>query len=200
VLAIACALPIVQALRLGWVLRQPDTRRSAEAALETLAQDNPAALVVIDHYGPQPELSREALERIARKRELRTREAQRLEDLVAGRASGGVDALPAEEVFWVDPASGTYTVRPEWRATAEEPAALLVALGATHFLAADRRPAGHAGLRLAPLASTWQIVQAIAPGADPCEAFLPTEMDFPLTALWQVSRPGPWLGLYALPR
>jgi hypothetical protein len=199
-LLLLCTLPLVQALRLGWVLRQPDTRRAGEEALGALASNAPGALVVIDHYGPQPELSRTALERIATKRALRTREAQRLEDLLSGRASGGVDALPAEEVFWVDPASGAYTVRPEWRATAAEPAALLAALGATHFLATDRRPAGHAGLRLARLASTWELVLAIAPGADPREAFLPTEMDFPLTALWQVSRPGPWLGLYALPR
>jgi len=36
---------------------------------------------------------------------------------------------------------------------------------------------------------------------DPCEeAFLPTEMDFPLRALWEVRRPGPRLELYELPR
>jgi hypothetical protein len=32
------------------------------------------------------------------------------------------------------------------------------------------------------------------------EAFLPTEMDFPLTGLWQVRRPGPWMALYEVPR
>jgi hypothetical protein len=30
------------------------------------------------------------------------------------------------------------------------------------------------------------------------EALLPTEMDFPLTALWTVERPGPFLVLYSL--
>ena len=30
----------------------------------------------------------------------------------------------------------------------------------------------------------------------PSEAFLPTEMDFPFTALWEVERPGPYLRLY----
>jgi len=30
------------------------------------------------------------------------------------------------------------------------------------------------------------------------EAFLPTEMDFPLTALWTVDRPGPWMAIYPL--
>jgi hypothetical protein len=30
------------------------------------------------------------------------------------------------------------------------------------------------------------------------EAFLPTEMDFALTALWSVDRPGPWMAIYPL--
>jgi hypothetical protein len=32
----------------------------------------------------------------------------------------------------------------------------------------------------------------------PSEAFLPTEMRFPLTALWEVDRPGPELRLLGL--
>ena len=32
----------------------------------------------------------------------------------------------------------------------------------------------------------------------PREAFLPTEMDFAITGLWSVSRPGPWMTLYDL--
>jgi len=32
----------------------------------------------------------------------------------------------------------------------------------------------------------------------PREAFLPTEMDFPLTALWRVERPGPFMASYEL--
>jgi hypothetical protein len=32
------------------------------------------------------------------------------------------------------------------------------------------------------------------------EAFLPTEMEFPLTGLWRVDRPGPEVTLYALPK
>jgi hypothetical protein len=32
----------------------------------------------------------------------------------------------------------------------------------------------------------------------PREAFLPLEMEFPITALWIVERPGPWLELRAL--
>jgi hypothetical protein len=34
--------------------------------------------------------------------------------------------------------------------------------------------------------------------AGTAEAFLPTEMEFPLVALWSVKRPGPRLELYAL--
>ena len=42
------------------------------------------------------------------------------------------------------------------------------------------------------------VVDPAAPTGPPSEAFLPTEMDFALTALWQVSRPGPWMALYDL--
>ena len=43
----------------------------------------------------------------------------------------------------------------------------------------------------------WVIDPASGPGGTR-EAFLPTEMEFPLHALWSVSRPGPKLELYAL--
>lgn len=43
------------------------------------------------------------------------------------------------------------------------------------------------------------VVDPSAEAGDPCEeAFLPTEMDFPLTGLWQVTRPGPRLELHEL--
>ena len=56
---------------------------------------------------------------------------------------------------------------------------------------------------LAALTPAWKQVWTIDPsrssnGESP-EAFLPTEMDFPLSALWRVDRPGPWISLYQLP-
>ena len=55
---------------------------------------------------------------------------------------------------------------------------------------------------LAPLADGAREIATINPGRGelPREAFLPTEMDFPLTGLWQVTRPGPVLRIVELAR
>ena len=87
------------------------------------------------------------------------------------------------------------------RALGATPREVLASLGVTHLLLAERRPGGEPR-PLAALAKESDILTTIDPSAeprDPCdEAFLPTEMDFPLTALWQVSRPGPRISLYEL--
>ena len=202
-LAPLLALPLVQALRMGWVLRQTDTRALAEQELARLPA---GALVAIDHYGPLPDLSQAALERLAELRggELRTREAFRLEALRQGwlpPSMAGIDAIQVEDLFELDPEL-RYGVRPALRARGDQPAQLLAHLGVTHFLLADRRPAGKLRPPLEAWAREGELLFALNPagtGPPPPEAFLPTEMDFPLTALWQVERPGPWLELRALP-
>ena len=84
----------------------------------------------------------------------------------------------------------------------------------THVLLTDRNPAdgrpsmlvdatpGAPGTpRLAPLRLAPEPTFVVAPDGDgrPVdEARLPTELDFPLTSLWQVRRPGPLLELFAL--
>jgi hypothetical protein len=40
---------------------------------------------------------------------------------------------------------------------------------------------------------TWTVDPSSSAGRPASEAFLPTEMDFPLTGLWSVKRPGPLL-------
>ena len=45
----------------------------------------------------------------------------------------------------------------------------------------------------------WTVDPRAAADRPASEAFLPTEMDFPLTGLWTVSRPGPVLELVELP-
>jgi hypothetical protein len=195
-LAVLCALPLVQALRLGYVLRQEDTRAEA---LHWLAELGPDARVAIDHYGPQVELSLPALERLAARRELRIRERQRLEHLRSG-ATGGIDAVPVEDLFWVDPVSGEYGVRPEQRAGAQGPSGMFEALGVTHFVMVNRRPVRPSEPFLSQATSAWKLARSLDPSGNgrAAEAFLPTEMDFPLTAIWSVTRPGPRLELYEL--
>lgn len=201
VLLALLAVPLVQALRFDLVLRREDTRSQAERALASLPI---GATIAIDHYGPTPELSRAALERIRDVRgELRAREAHRMAYFDAGLeppGGAGLDALGAEELFEVDPATLEYGVRAKLRERAATPRELLAALGVDYLVLAERRP----GREQRPLASLVAGTQALTV-IDPCggqtacsEAFLPTEMDFALTALWRAARPGPRISIYRL--
>ncbi len=203
VLVLALALPLVQALRFDWVLRQVDTRAQAELALATLPS---GSVVAIDNYGPQVDLDARALERLAKLRPLYAREELRrayFEAKVAPPTGPGIDAIQCEDLFGIDAATLEYGVSrlEPVRALGATPREVLASLGVTHLLLAERRPGGEPR-PLAALVKESELLTTIDPSAkpdDPCdEAFLPTEMDFPLTALWQVSRPGPRMSLYEL--
>ena len=190
-------VPLVQALRLDWLLGQEDTRAVAERELDALPA---GARVAIDHYGPTPDLSRAALARIGELRELYRREGHRLAVLESG-ADSGLDAIGVEELFEIDPDTHEYVVRGAARALGERPRDVLAVLGITHLLEVDRRPRPGGNSWLAALAQAGETLAVIDPSSGtrpPAEAFLPTEMDFPLTGLWQVKRPGPWMRLVEL--
>jgi hypothetical protein len=201
-IALVLALPLVQAVRFDVVLARADTRELAERRLAELP---PGARVAIDHYGPAVDLSQSALERLIELRgePLRTRENVRLELLKAGvlaSSQAGIDALFAEDLFERDEQL-TYGVRQELRALGATPREVLAALGVTHLLLVERRPGAQSEQPLSDLAQGREIVWTISPArgeSPPKEAFLPTEMDFPLRALWAVERPGPWMRLYRL--
>jgi 4-amino-4-deoxy-L-arabinose transferase-like glycosyltransferase len=207
-LALLLALPLLQASRLVWLLRQQDTRAEAEHRLEQLAAPGEApAYLAIDHYGPQVELSKVALIELSGLRDLRTREAHRLQRLNSGAAPGGtlgVHALFVEELFGFDESTHSYGVAPERRELAETPAEMLSSLGFTHFALVNRTPENAAAPFLAELAQEWVPAWIIDPSragrGEAPEAFLPTEMQFPLNALWRVDRPGPHITLYVLPK
>ncbi len=199
------ALALVQAVRFDVVLRARDTRNEFESVLAALPE---GSLVAIDHYGPLPERSRAALERVASLRELYGREAHRMAYFEAGvepPGGPGVNAIGVEELFAIDPKTLAYAVRdnPKVRALGATPREVFASLGVTHLVLAERRP-GAETRPLAPLVAGETPLAVLDPSADEgdrCdEAFLPTEMDFPLSGLWQVNRPGPRLVLHALPR
>ena len=203
VLVLALALPLVQALRFDWLLRQVDTRAQSEIALATLPT---GSVVAIDNYGPQVDLDARALERLAKLRPLYAREELRrayFEAKVVPPTGPGIDAIQCEDLFGIDASTLEYGVsRAEpVRALGSTPREVLASLGVTHLLLAERRPGGEPR-PLAALVQESDLLTTIDPSVepgDPCdEAFLPTEMDFPLTALWQVSRPGPRMSLYEL--
>ncbi len=204
-LALLLLLPLVQGLRFVTLLRRADTRAQAELQLAQLA---PGALVAIDRYGPIVELSRDALERLARMRaaaggELYGRERFRLELLELGaflEPDLGRDALRLEDCFDFNERERSVAVREGLREWAATPRALLDEFGVTHLLAVRRRGDSEPHLlasELKGLALLWSIDPSSGEGGG--ETFLPLEMEFPLTALWTVERPGPRLDLYALP-
>lgn len=205
-LAALLALPLVQAARLDWVLSRPDTRAEAERRLAELEK---GAVVAIDRYGPEVDLDRASLLRLARLRgsagdELRAREERRLRRFEGGTIAPGqegIDAVRIEELFDVVDRTGAVDVRKGLEALGTTPKDVLAGVGATHFLLVDRRPGGDPTNSLEALARSGRerfVVDPAAGKGPPSEAFLPTEMDFALTALWEVSRPGPWMALYDL--
>lgn len=198
------AFPLVQAARFDWILMRDDTRAIAEAKLAELPS---GACIAIDRYGPDVELDRKAIYALAKirnskKSALRTREEARKRALDRGEADhAGVNAIHLEEVFGYDDRARVVSVFPELAVLGSTPAAVFESMSVTHYLRVDRRLSNDDfdfmfkdGL---PGRSAW-IVSPSRDSATPREAFLPLEMEFPLTALWIVERPGPWLELRAL--
>ncbi|TAJ21979.1 MAG: hypothetical protein EPO68_03970 [Planctomycetota bacterium] len=199
----ALAFPLLQAARLDWLLLQPDTRELAERELE---RTNGLGLVAVDRYAPQVELDRASLERIEKWGEFGSRDEHRLAMLQAGaptRAGAGLAVLPLERAWWFDDRAKTLLPKEKAVQPGEDLRAFLARHGATHVLLVSKRPQHVRDNPLLPLVDGAAPIWTIDPawrGLHPEEATLPTEMEFPLTQLWQVERPGPALRLYALPR
>jgi len=206
-LCVALLLPAVQSARLAWLLTRVDTRADAE---EELARLVPGSRVAIDRYGPDVDLNRTSLALLERLRvsvgeELRAREARRKARFEAGTMPAreeGVEAVRVEELFEIDERHGRVESREGLEALGDDPGSVFRSLGVTHFLLVDRRPGIRGEPQLRPLELDAGVIHVFDPSAGRFrmarEAFLPTEMDFPLTALWQVERPGPWMALYEL--
>lgn len=216
VLLAALVVPLVQALRLGWVLRQEDTRSLAATRLAEVA---PGAPIAVDVHGPELSLDRESLERLARWRELGARERHRLRYFSEWNAvppdGPGFDALPLEAIFAYDRRESRSWVEPEHvDELGSDPNEVLRRLGRELLLVVDRTPddgrppilldpaAPAEGPKMPPVRVERPPVFTVHPaGPDGRARFagLPTELTFALTQIWQVERPGPELELYRLP-
>lgn len=211
-----CVLPLVQALRLGWVLRQDDTRALATERLRAHHSEDDVA---IDMWGPELPLDQRSLERLALHRDLSSREKHRLEYWTRWEidppGGAGLSALPIECIFDYALRFGGSWVEPdEVEALGDDPTRALRRLGLTHVLVVARWPANGAPIlldkresatdedgqpvpKMAPLRLDGVALWTIEPGRT-SDASLPTELTFPLTQIWQVSRPGPALALFRL--
>jgi len=223
--ALALLVPMVQAVRLGVVLRRDDTRALARADLERLDLDG---AVGIDAGGPPVALTLDALGRLEAIRPLRAREEHRQLLLDAGLVTDaglGLDAVPLEDVFEFDVRHRASWTRPAALAAlgVEEGDAdrTLDALRCSHVLLADRTPldghppalldprapsqepgpdlASHEGgvrPKLPPISVEAEPLQVWSPGDGVTDARLPLELDNPLIELWRIERPGPRLSLH----
>jgi hypothetical protein len=117
-----------------------------------------------------------------------------------------------EELLDGDERDGSIAVKQGLQARGATPQAVLQSVAVTHVLEVRRRSAGDLAAvdRYHLYAHLWSTGRELA-RIDPSSAgssgtasstademLLPVEMDFPLTALWSVNRPGPALRLLAL--
>jgi len=206
-LGLLLCFPLVEVLRFDTLLAREDTRAECEGRLHAM----PAGTVVaIDRYGPEVELDRDSIYRLEtlrnslkQKEPLRAREQHRKLRFERGQLDphDGADVVRVEELFEMNDREQRVWTRAGLDPLGSDPASVLRALHATHFLRVVRREPKGEPVLLDKLVAGKKPLWVIDPASGPSgtqEAFLPTEMDFPLRALWSVDRPGPRLELYAL--
>ncbi|MFT7677798.1 MAG: hypothetical protein ACI8QC_001784 [Planctomycetota bacterium] len=144
ILLVVLALPLVQATRLVWVLRQDDTRVAIREELERFL---PGARLAVDVSGPDLPLNRASLERLSEFRELGTRERMRLMLYEADMDPGGDtlgqawDAIYLSDLFEFEYRYGASWPRPEvLERHGANPREVLADLGVTHLLLVDKTP------------------------------------------------------------
>lgn len=204
-IALLAAAPLVQAWQLGSLLARDDTRVGGESLLAALPA---GALVAIDRYGPAVDLDLASLELLEELRQaagssLYQREALRLEALRAEVLEGGVHGVHLSDLFEIDELAGS--IRP--RAGLEERLGATVdeafqRLGVTHLLLVNRLSTGTEESLLASVVADLNPSAVIRPFREATttgESRLPMELEFPLTSIWELDRPGPWMGLFELP-
>lgn len=184
---LALLLPLVQAARFDWLLRQDDTRIVAAARLAELPAES---RVAIDVYGPVVPQTLSALEltaslRAATGSALYGREEHRRMMLEAGLPQApGVDAVRLEDVFEYDLRHGGTWIREglaaEHGATTQD---VLASLGVTHLLLVDRTPEDGTPPPLVDPAPSRPL-EGSPPGSPPVPKLAPLEL--PSDVVWQV--------------
>ncbi len=185
--ALALLLPLVQAARFDWLLRQDDTRILAAARLAELPAES---RVAIDVYGPVVPQTLSALEltaslRAATGSALYGREEHRRMMLEAGLPQApGVDAVRLEDVFEYDLRHGGTWIR-EGLAAAHGATTqdVLASLGVTHLLLVDRTPEDGAPPPLVDPAPSRPL-EGSPPGSPAVPKLAPLEL--PSDVVWQV--------------
>jgi hypothetical protein len=214
------ALPLVQSVRLGVVLRRTDTRALATLELDRLRREGalPEGPIGVDWYGPVLPLDQGALERLATWRPLTRREAHRLALYEAGIEPPGIagfDAIPLAELIGREQRTGEVWIRKErlGESAPEDVRSLLITLDVNYVITSKRtrlhQPTTMMYATIAPdderTSHGWGGPPlSVTPGrttiTHPSNAWLPVEMRDPARDIWEVVRPGPKIsGHAALP-
>ncbi len=197
--ALLLLVPLVQAARLGFVMRGEDTRVTMLA--EVAARVEPGARIAVEAYGPPLCFSADALALLQERGKWTTRQEEReganLSPLDPRRPAYGV--VPLERFYefasvwphqWLDEAGRAKPV--------EE---FLDEVGARYLVTVDRRPGAPRNSALDDLlARRGRLLAAVRPcgASNPLEANLPMDPSLPLLAIWRVHRPGPLLALWQI--
>lgn len=222
---LALLLPLAQAVRLGVVLSREDTRALARAELADLSLGGALGVDAGGPPLPLDARSLERLATLRPLRTREEHRRLMLEAGLRPAGGPGFNAVPLEDVFEFDPLHRASWIRAGVRERMEsqepDPNRVLDALRCTHVLLVDRAPLdGHPPQLLDPRPATQEPGPDLAshpggvrpkldllrveaepertwsPGAGVADARLPLELDFPLTELWRIERPGPLLTLH----
>lgn len=199
------AFPLIQVARLDYVMSHTDTRT---AFLPAIAEQVPEhSVVALESYGSPLRFDASAVERLMSFGQWASRAEGQEASLVTPISNDRppYSVVPLERFYefaslwphqWLtpDPADPTKRVEKPIETFLDE-------VGAQYLVAADRRPGAARNSALDEvLARRGEKVAQIAPysGSPPGEALLPMDPEFPLTAIWKVSRPGPHLTLWRI--
>ncbi len=198
------ALPLVQCLRLDYLLCQVDTRTAFLAQVASNVKEG--SIVAVEGYGPPLRFDASAIERLTKFEQWTSRLEQR-------EAAGESPRSPTRPPYSVVPLERFYEFASAWpqqwlaRGTdkdhpIEKPVGeFLAETGVQYLVTVDRKPGAPRNSALdAVLAARGEKVAELLPysGKPPGEAMLPMDPEFAATAIWNVDRPGPALALWRL--
>ncbi len=194
--------PMVQVVRLAWVLHRTDTRTAMLGEIAAIVPAN--ATIAVEAYGPPLRFSPAARDLLLVNGRWTSRREER-------EATDEAPLEPHRPPYRVVPLERFYAFKSVWphqwtdpgrRGEAEKPVeAFLDEVGARWLVTTEKFPTAPRNSALDDvLARRGDKVLERLPyrGSPPAHVNLPMDLGFPLTQIWRVERPGPALALWRI--